>query len=426
MTPVVPKAVTRRRAALRARVDGLAADLDHWLALTADTDAPFPQHHTQVCALDAALRPLLARVREGEPERSDVELSLLQEVWCRLRDALAQRHDESVADFLLLADDFAWSCHLPALTAARTVEGGDPPPVEPPLVHLTAHAVPFALPRLMGDGRRARVGELLRALPVPLVGLPFVQSRHLPEAVLTAHEVGHCVLDAFGLAGELSALLQRTTEGADWWTDRLPEVFADLYGTLCGGSGFAFTLAEFVALTPDGPPSPRYPVPRVRVALVADTLAEAGHPDAAAELRADWAGNPGRESAPEGLRPTVHTLLTARLKALGGATLLGLRPAAAADADLRATASALLRRAPLPAGVTPSAGLLVPAAAFAFHSNPERYTTVASALTERVHERAAAHRTRGLRGTVADRPADTPEAQGARAAGRLTSLLDGW
>ncbi|MFC5667730.1 hypothetical protein ACFP3U_32800 [Kitasatospora misakiensis] len=418
----------RRRVALLARADGLAADLDHWLELTAGPDTPFPRHHTQVRALDAALRPLLARVRDGEPWRSDVELGLLQEVWCRLRDALAQRWDGSTAEFLALADDFAWSCYLPALTAARSAARAEPPAVEPPLVHLTAHAVPFALPRLRADGRQARAGELQRALPVPLVGLPFVQSRHLPETVLTAHEVGHCVLDAFGLTEELSALLRRTAESADWWTDRLPEVFADLYGTLCGGSGFAFTLAEFVALTPDGPPSERYPVPRVRVALVADTLAEAGHEAAAVELRAHWDGQAAaRDSVPVVLRPTVRTLLTTPLDGLGGRTLLGLFPAVP-EALLRATADALLRRTPLPAGGEAGAGLLVPAAALAFHLDPDRYTTVVTALTERVHDRAAAYRDRGIRGPAALAPAadDAPQAQGARAAVRLAALLDAW
>ncbi|MCX4689735.1 hypothetical protein OG401_36530 [Kitasatospora purpeofusca] len=416
----------RRRAALLARTDGLAADLDHWLGLTADAAAPFPHHHTQVRALDAALRPLLARVREGEPRRSDVELSLIQEVWCRLRDALAQRWDASTAPFLALADDFAWSCYLPALTAARSVAAADPPAAEPPLVHLTRHAVPFALPRPAPAGRRARAAELQRALPVPLVGLPFVQSRHLPETVLTAHEVGHCVLDAFGLAGELGDLLRRTTAGAEWWTDRLHEVFADLWGTLCAGSGFAFTLADFVALTPDGPPSDRYPVPRVRVALVADTLAEAGHEDAAAELRALWNGQVvASDAVPDVLRPTVRTLLTTPLDGLGGSTLLGLFPVVP-DALLRATSDALLRRAPLPPGAVASAGLLVPAAALAFHVDPDRYTTVVTALTERVHDRAAAYRERGVRGSDGSVTADAPEARGARAAARLTDLLDAW
>ncbi|MEK2493365.1 hypothetical protein WN990_27810 [Kitasatospora purpeofusca] len=415
----------RRRAALLARANGLAADLDHWLGLTADAAAPFPHHHTQVLALDAALRPLLARVCEGEPRRSDVELSLIQEVWCRLRDALAQRWDASTAPFLALADDFAWSCYLPALTAARSVADADPPAAEPPLVHLTRYAVPFALPRSASDGRPAKVGQLQRALPVPLVGLPFVQSRHLPESVLTAHEVGHCVLDAFGLAGELGDLLRRNTAGAEWWTDRLHEVFADLWGTLCAGSGFAFALADFVALTPEGPPSDRYPVPRVRVALVADTLAEAGHEDAAAELRALWNGQVAASDAvPEVLRPTVSTLLTTSLDGLGGSTLLGLFPAVP-DALLRATADALLRHDPLPPGAAPGAGLLVPAAALAFHVDPKRYTTVVTDLTERVHREAAKYRDRGVRGSA---PADVPKATaaGSRASARLADLLDSW
>ncbi|MFE6748870.1 hypothetical protein ACFVGM_23670 [Kitasatospora purpeofusca] len=418
----------RRRAALLARADGLTADLDHWLGLTADAAAPFPHHHTQVRALNAALRPLLDRVRDGEPRRSDVELSLIQEVWCRLREALAQRWDASTAPFLALADDFAWSCYLPALTAVRAAAAADPSAaeplaVEPPLVHLTGHAVPFALPRSAADGRPAKVGQLQRALPVPLVGLPFAQSRHLPETVLTAHEVGHCVLDAFGLADELGDLLRRTTAGATWWTDRLHEVFADLWGTLCAGSGFAFTLADFVALTPDGPPSDRYPVPKVRVALVADTLAEAGHEGAAAELRALWNGQVAASDAvPDVLRPTVSTLLTSPLDGLGGKPLLGLFPVVP-DALLRATADALLRRAPLPPGASAGAGLLVPAAALAFHVAPCRYTEVVGVLTERVHREAAKYRDRGVRGSV---PADVPKAAGSRASDRLVDLLDSW
>ncbi|MET9401147.1 hypothetical protein [Kitasatospora sp. NPDC002965] len=439
----------RRRAALLARVDGLAADLDHWLALTAKSTsgargagqagagqggagrggagAPFPQHHTQVLAVNAALRPLLDRVREAETRRADTELGLLQEVWWRLRGALTQRHDRSLGDFLLLADDFVWSCYRPALTAASSVSGAEILPVEPPLVHLTAHAVPFALPRLVSEDRQARVDELLRALPVPLVGLPFVQSRHLPEAVLAAHEVGHCVLDAFGLTGELSEVLRRTAEGPDWWTDRLPEVFADLYGALCAGSGFAFILADFVALTPEGPPSPRYPAPRVRVALVADALAEAGGEEAAKELRAHWAEHAaGRGPAPEGLRPTVRALLSAPLTALGGSTLLDLFPRGV-DANLRAAADALLRRSPIPRSVPETAGVLLPAAAFAFHTDPDRYAKVVKDLTDRIFRLVAEDRTRGVRGGAGGGEAtDTPGDRGARSASRLRALLDGW
>ena len=54
---------------------------------------------------------------------------------------------------------------------------------------------------------RQRYRAILDDLPFPVIGVPWYQVRHLPDAVLLGHEVGHTVEDDFRLTKRLKSLL---------------------------------------------------------------------------------------------------------------------------------------------------------------------------------------------------------------------------
>jgi hypothetical protein len=92
----------------------------------------------------------------------------------------------------------------------------------------------------------------LSAVPVPVVGIPWYQLAHLPDAVFIGHEVGHLVQDDFGLEGSLckainDALPDATEERRTAWSVRwISEVFADIYGVLTTGSAYAAVLLDLL------------------------------------------------------------------------------------------------------------------------------------------------------------------------------------
>jgi hypothetical protein len=91
--------------------------------------------------------------------------------------------------------------------------------------------------------------SILQTLPVPLVGIPWYQLAHLPDAVFIGHEVGHLVEHDFELEEQLQAVLGAALpeKGHDavpeerrraWILRWRSEVFADAYGVLTTGPAF--------------------------------------------------------------------------------------------------------------------------------------------------------------------------------------------
>ena len=97
--------------------------------------------------------------------------------------------------------------------------------------------------------REPEFDEAVRLIPVALIGLPWFQVDHLPDAPLIAHEAGHAVEQDLGLDARVQELIESAVpaERRPAWGAWSTEVFADIYGTLCCGSGFARALMALLA-----------------------------------------------------------------------------------------------------------------------------------------------------------------------------------
>ncbi|MBO3752610.1 hypothetical protein J5X84_41720 [Streptosporangiaceae bacterium NEAU-GS5] len=298
----------RRRAELRAKASGLTAELAAWTELS-QAGGRLEKHHTQVAAivtaLDAALAELGPRLEADDVEATwtgtERMLIRIHEVLDFFRAKLTLRMVDAFADYLAVADEFVWECYRPARDRAAGAV-----PKEPPLTFLGPATTPFTIPRGVSYARElggaissGTLRKVVDRLPVPVVGIPWFQLRHLPDALVLAHETGHLVETDFQLTPTLRTLLASAVPGERLatWRGRLGEAFADVYGALAGGPAFGGALADFIATTPASG-SKLYPPPAIRLHLVAEALRASGLPadaDAlaaraetdAADLRAD-------------------------------------------------------------------------------------------------------------------------------------------
>ena len=261
--PVIDAA--RTAAELRGKLNGLESELDEWQAATSAASGSLRRHHTQIQAVAGTLREAsadltaqLAGADEGRwildrAGHFDRQIMDLHRLWGFFRAKLALRYVPWLETPLMTADDLAWACYSPA---QRFIEPDRRR--EPPLVYFTGGTSPFLLPRgtpylvePLPDGtmREPEFDEAVRLIPVALIGLPWFQVDHLPDAPLIAHEAGHAVEQDLGLHARLRALIESAVpaERRPAWGAWSTEVFADIYGTLCCGSGFARALMALLA-----------------------------------------------------------------------------------------------------------------------------------------------------------------------------------
>ncbi|NUT50506.1 MAG: hypothetical protein HOV94_24840, partial [Saccharothrix sp.] len=262
----------RKLAELDGKLAGIEAELRPWLADTRE-GRPLRKHRTQLLRITDTLQGLVDRMATERAalavDDADVldECKRLQEgilefyrLWEFFRSKFALRYHGNYREFLALADEFAWACYRPALDLAVVTHRPKETGVEPPLVYFSGDFSPFAHPRheqfdVEGpDGVRESDAFLrvLRELPVPVIGLPWYQLDHLPDLLLLAHEVGHCV--------EADFRLGRATErhvGSTWrdvppdrltaWRVWSGELFADCFATVVAGPAYVGALADFLA-----------------------------------------------------------------------------------------------------------------------------------------------------------------------------------
>jgi hypothetical protein len=172
------------------------------------------------------------------------------------------------------------------------------------------------------------------SLPFPVIGVPWNQVLHLPDALAIGHEVGHSVEADFDLGAALNALIDEalTASGGQqrvaYWKAWKSEVFADVYGCLSGGPPFACALADFLLADPAEvqarrPALTAYPPETLRVRINACILEKMGFDQPAAKLIEAWdAEYPladdqadfAKKDAPE----IAERFLDSKLDALGG------------------------------------------------------------------------------------------------------------
>jgi hypothetical protein len=307
----------RKRTELEAKVASLRSEFGHW-ELESEEDRPLEKHHTQIRAVTRTLTPFVERVEAqlrraalsdesllARTERIEESTLDLHRIWDFFRSKFVLRYVPSFTEYLAAADDFAWACYRP-VEELRSVDKRR----EPPLVFFNGGWSPFTWPRgtayvaeAVGDGLEpAQFGETLRRLPIHMIGIPWFQIAHLPEASVIGHEVGHDVdaeLELGPQATELveTALGRRRTAAKriPAWKAWLGEVFADVYGTLATGPAYAATLADFLAapvavIGAEQPPRDwgGYPTRWLRILVTVETLRHRGLDAQAAAIEKQW------------------------------------------------------------------------------------------------------------------------------------------
>ncbi|PSL51720.1 hypothetical protein B0I31_11833 [Saccharothrix carnea] len=395
--------VDRRRVELDVKLAAIEHELALWFGDTG-RGLPLRKHRSQLGRVVETLRGLLGRVAEQVeligPDSVDTayeaQENLLEayRVWEFFRSKFALRYQDGYRRPLAVADEYAWACYRPVLRAARSARP-DLVGKEPPLVHLSGAFSPYA--HLRGD--RFTVEEpagalnsdafqrVVLSLPVPVVGMPWHQVRHLPDFPLLAHEAGHCVDHDFELADDIEDHLYLAVRDlpaarrADW--DRWgSEAFADCFATLAAGPAYVSALADF--LSAPGPPAEgpsAHPPPDVRLSLTLAALDVAGLTTHADALRRDL--GPSSEDSPHALdAPSVAAALLGEPHPwLGGRALKEVVTFSARHQDdaVAAMTAVLDRRRPRPSDVR----TLVAAARLAFDHAPREFTAVQDVVLQR-------------------------------------------
>ena len=267
----------RRVAALSSKLASLTMEAKSWAK--AAEDGPLKYHASQIEDVTGGLLEMHADIAvavKAAQENKQLTLAAVGKlerrilaalsIWEFYRDKFVLRLVNDLVEPLALVDDLAWHAYRPARDLAvksKTVEAVDVR--EPPLVFPNGRWSPYARSRHTayeldtdsGPGPELEgFDKWIEAVPVPVVGIPWYQLTHLPDAVFIGHEVGHLVMDDFGLEDSLgdairAVIPKEEAERANAWAIRwLGEVFADVYGVLTTGSAYAAVLLDLIAGDP--------------------------------------------------------------------------------------------------------------------------------------------------------------------------------
>lgn len=315
----------RKLVELKRKLSSLKLEFAEWQTASKDEHSTLPKHHSQIVRVTTQLESFATSIEGwlGELQHDEARLQAearqleavvldVHRIWEFFRAKLSQRYVDWLRPYLVAADEFAWACY----NAAR--EASDPAVVpaarvrEPPLVFLNGGWSPFTVPR----GRRyeaeevpgeditvAEFQQVLQDLPIPVIGVPWSQVRHLPDAVTIGHEVGHDVEHDFGLTSILRVLLHQALDARGvgearqaGWRAWLSELFADLYGVLATGPAYVGGLMDSLAFAPDDVMTDRQPKPKwlshpphaLRMSFNFAALRTIGCPEQAASLSSAW------------------------------------------------------------------------------------------------------------------------------------------
>jgi hypothetical protein len=314
----------RKKIELSEKLKALQQEFDLWLNRS-EAGGDFEKHHTQLQAINAHLSQWNKQVHSMLTANLDAaskvflasiynaERLMLSEhrIWEYFRSKFVQRNEKEFRTYLRVADEFAFACYKPVQKSVFS----DPLNVkckEPPLVFFNGGTSPFSLSRgksfqpeaVSDEPLNNKEIEVITKLPIPLVGIPWNQIKHFPDAVVIGHEVGHIVEDDFDLKDKLQVLLaeaiteRKAEERHEAWKSWLGEVFADIYGCWATGPSFAGALIDFLARDYGAISTEKktdkewgdYPTIYLRVRLVLQTLKSMGFQAEAAPYERLWNG----------------------------------------------------------------------------------------------------------------------------------------
>jgi hypothetical protein len=409
----------RRQAELAAKLGLLRDELAYWQRL-ADENGVLEKHHSQLLRLGqvvgAALDQLDGQRDAVESWAATTEQLLgVHHVWDFFRSKLALRLVDQFRPALIAADELAWACVRPLYDVALNTGTRTEAQVrEPPLVYFDSSGTPFAQGRrqpyrnLLPAKRLSDVpGELVKQLPVPVIGIPWHQQAHLPETAVIPHEAAHLVDDDLGLTDALLPVLEQRLAGtarpADWslW---FPEVLADVLAALWLGPAYGQAMFDLVtASSPDA--GQTYPEPDVRLRLVDGTLRALGH-----------TVDPADDAEVE---TVVDVIVSTPLDVLGGARLRDFEPFTAA-LQTQAVGDADRLGAEVPA-VSQNPRVLIAAGVRAFADDPDGFVERGTAAV--LFQRIVSIRAAGTRGADDGPASQALAARDRRLGAELVSLL---
>lgn len=263
----------RKQFEMGKKLESLAREFKHWRD-ESENFKPLQKHHTQIRRITYQLEGMhtaileeLKTVSNGKKEdilskAGELEMDILEvhRIWEFFRSKLVLRSVGWFNPYLVAADEYAWACYEPAQLKLKADHAGSILK-QPPLVFFNGGSSPFTMPR----DRRFEAEQVddeeiqnitakavLEALPVPVIGIPWFQVQHLPDALVIGHEVGHDVEEDFRLTRTIESLLDKGMEKVPTphlpaWKSWLSEIFADVYGNLAAGPAFVHSLLDFLA-----------------------------------------------------------------------------------------------------------------------------------------------------------------------------------
>jgi hypothetical protein len=390
---------------LEEKVAGVGGEFDAWLA-DAEGGKPLRKHRTQIRRLTDQFRGMTddigGRIESVSLDDDQVltacrqlqrEMLEVHRLWDYYRSKLNLRYIEWFSGYLATADEFAWACYEPLQEAAG--QDGAPALRGGPLVFLSGEFSPFTdvrgqeldVPEVPDALNSEQFEEVVAALPIPLIGVPWYQVAHLPDTVLIAHEVGHDVEKDFGLAETIAAQAEPVFAALDpeprfAWSAWLPEFWADLYGVLAAGPAYVSATTDLLVTNPAelslDARAPlgfgAHPPSALRIRAMTRALDRTGFVTEASTRWTAWkdtfpanGGRPGLAVA----ESLIDALLRGPFPEFGGRTLCGVLSFSPAQQD----AAVAVRNSAL-ADIAPQSGdirCLVAGARLAFDKDPELY-----------------------------------------------------
>jgi hypothetical protein len=312
----MPDIAKRKRDELRRKLQGLPSELKYWID-ESEAGKPHDKHHRQIRRLVPQMLQLHNPIAQefenliddsgllAECRRLEMRILAVHTVWDYFRSKFVMRAQEPFASFLKAADAFAWACYGPVQEMYKGKESEDLR--EPPLIALQNAWSPSALPRgKMYNVMFAPGGwtnskpfiDVIQALPVPILGLPWLQVEHLPHVVMLAHEVGHVIeFDLGAQSAIIDAVANAKIEASrkPGWESWESELFADWFACYAAGPAFVWALSELLATTIDTVTTETkddgwgsYPTATLRIRFNQAVLRGLGWMKEAAEIGKEW------------------------------------------------------------------------------------------------------------------------------------------